>query len=88
MFPSQLDGATVLEYTSKGHYGFLTDYDESNAPIVKELCYYAICRYQRNEYYLFGCDQQYNVMCDYLFPSVEQCKENLTIPRETIWNKK
>ena len=34
MFPNYLDNAKVLEYTEKGHFGFITDYDETG-PLLK-----------------------------------------------------
>ena len=37
MFPNYLDGAKVLEYTNKGHYGFITDYDENDIPFEMHI---------------------------------------------------
>ena len=90
MFPNYLDNAKVLEHTEKGHFGFITDYNESNTPVVKEICYYAICHYEvdGDGYYIFSCDNQFDVLNDSLLYSVAQCKESLHLPSGTIWYKK
>ena len=65
MFPAYLDGARVLEYTDPGHYGFITDYDEDNVPVEKEIRYLAICRYTgKDAVYLFSCDENFAVIFD------------------------
>ena len=66
MFPDYLDGARVLEYTDLGHYGFITDYDENNVPVEKEICYLAICQYSGDDaVYLFSCDTDCAVIADF-----------------------
>ena len=66
MFPDYLDGARVLEYTDPGHYGFITDYDDSNTPIEKEIRHLAICQYTGDDaLYLFSCDRDHNVIFDH-----------------------
>ncbi len=90
MFPNYLDGAKVLEYTNKGHYGFITDYDENDIPFEREICFLAVCYYEAAEscYYLFSCDDHYNVVMDSCLYTVEQCKRCKDLPAETVWFKK
>lgn len=88
MFPDYLDNAKVLEYTNQGHFGFFTDYDENNTPVAKEICYYAICRYETGGCYLFSCDNQFHVLIDSYFDTAEQCKHYKDLPPGTIWHKK
>lgn len=90
MFPDHLDGAKVLEYTDIGHYGFLTDYDENNTPLEKEVCFLAICHYEGREdgFYLFSCDCQYDVLMDSFLDTMEQCRHCAHLPEETVWNRK
>lgn len=88
MFPNYLDGAKVLEYTEKEDYGDLTDYDENDIPIEKEISYFAICRYETGGYYLFSCDCQYEVLNDSYFDTIEQCKSCRKLPPNTAWYKK
>ena len=58
MFPDYLDGAKVLEYTDRGHYGFVTGFNEDDLPIEKEICYYAIAQYEKylDSFYIFFCN--------------------------------
>ena len=86
MFPSFLDGAKVLEHTVKRHFSYFTDYTESGAPIEKEICYYAICQYKNDhEFYLFGCDFQFDVLTDDLCSSIQDCKDCSFLPKGIIW---
>ena len=66
MFPDYLDGAKVLEYTDRGHYGFVTDFNEDDFPIEKEICYYAIAQYENDtdSFYVFSCDESFEVFGD------------------------
>ena len=88
MFPDYLDGAKVLEYTGKGHFGFFTDYDENNDPVEKEICYFAICRYEGGGFYVFSCDSRFDVLTDSCLDTVKQCKESHPLPDGTIWHTK
>ncbi len=90
MFPNYLDNAKVLEYTEKGHFGFITDYDEDNNPVEKELCYFAIAQYDDDrKFYLFGCDDTYEVQTDSLWDSPEECKRgDCYLPEDTVFHKK
>ena len=85
MFPDYLDGAKVLEYADPGDFGFITDYDEDNTPIEKEIRYLAICQYIGDDaVYLFSCDKDYNVIFDHL-DACEHLKDGH--PR-AVWNPK
>ena len=90
MFPDYLDGAKVLEYTEKGHFGFVTDYDENDTPMEKEICYFAIARYEGDSrFYLFGCDSTPEVFDDSLWDSPEECKDVISwLLEDTVWYKK
>lgn len=87
MFPKELDGAKVLLYTPQGDYGAMK---YSNGDIADDYCYLAICKYPKDDnYYLFCCNEKYEVVSDWLDCSIENCmkiaassyKENI------IWNK-
>ena len=90
MFPNYLDNAKVLEYTEKGHFGIITDYDEDNNPIEKELCYFAIAQYEGDcSFYLFGCDDTYEVLTDSLWNSPEECKKGgCDLPQGIVFHQK
>ena len=90
MFPDYLDGARVLEYTDRGHYGYIIEYDENYVPHHKEQYYLAIARYDNDDrFYLFGCDDHYEVMSDSLCDSPEECKSiHCYVPENTVWHKK
>ncbi len=71
MFPSQLDGANVLHYTDKGNYGVVKYENGKNA---HSIYYIAICQYNNDkDYYLFSCDELFNVVADSVWGSAEQC---------------
>lgn len=71
MFPKTLDNAKVLFYTPKGKYGKLFD---PNGVEIVEFSYLAICKYENdNQYYLFMCNEQYEVETDSIWGSVEEC---------------
>ena len=89
MFPDTLDNAIVLEYTSRKHFHQFTDYDDDDNPVLKEICYYAICCYESGQYYLFGCDEHFDVLTDDCWDTVEECKQSeLLLPPDTMWYKK
>ena len=89
MFPDYLDNAKVLEYTDKGHYGFVSDYDENSNPIQRELCYFAIAQYDGDsDFYLFGCDESYEVWDDTLWWTLELCKTVYPPLHGVVWHKK
>ena len=70
MFPNVLDGAFVYFYTQKGNYGSVF-YDNRK---IEYIYYLAICSYDNNQYYLFHCNNKFEVIADYLFDSIEECK--------------
>ena len=72
MFPKKLDGAEVLYYTAKGEFG--TVY-YATGEIFDYVKYLAICRYANaeNEYYLFGCSDNYDVISDSVWNSIAEC---------------
>ncbi len=72
MFPKTLDDATVLFYTEKGNYGAV---NSATGEVSDRVYFLAICKYENaNEYYLFGCDENYDVVSDSLWGSVEECQ--------------
>lgn len=85
MFPRELDHAKVLYYTPKDEYGCI--YYE-NGDIADRVGYLAIGRY-RNEgvYYLFLCDENYGVVGDSVWDSVEECMSAANSSRggDIIW---
>lgn len=72
MFPSYINGAKVLFYTSKDYFGVVDYKDEQK---IIDINYLAICRYGNDEeYYLFFCDNNFTEVGDYCFDTVEECK--------------
>ena len=90
MFPDYLDGARVLEYTDRGHYGFVTDFNEDDLPIEKEICYYAIAQYENDtdSFYVFSCDDSFEVFGDACLWTLEMCKNCANLPEDIVWHKK
>lgn len=70
-FPDTLDNAKVLFYTPKGNYGDLF-YDDGT--IAASFSYLAICKYPGDSgFYLFMCNENYEVETDNLFNSINEC---------------
>lgn len=89
MFPDYLDGAKVLLYTDLGHWGFITDYDENNATIERQICYQAVCQYTGDDrFYLFSCGQDFDVIGDVLFDSTNISEVCNYESERNIWHKK
>ena len=88
MFPKILDGAEVLYYTPFDNFGE-TYWD--NGEIAHYVKYLAICVYpnKNNEFYLFCCDEQYDVVGDSLWDSIEMCMAvaNTSHGGQSIWIK-
>lgn len=71
MFPLSLDNAKVLYYTLKNDYGVIRFPDGEIADTFK---YLAICKYENDEsYYLFCCNENFEVVSDSLWESIEKC---------------
>ena len=71
MFPIELDNAKVLYYTPEDNYGAI---HYPNGEIANYYRYLAICQYpDSNEYYLFCCDENFEVVNDWVDGSVEDC---------------
>lgn len=76
MFPIELDNAKVLYYTPQDNYGAIR---YPNGEVVDYYHYLAICVYPKdNNYYLFCCNENYEVVSDWLDSSVEKCMEVAT----------
>ena len=86
MFPNKLDGATVLYYTSQGDYGYSIFPDGS---VADRYRYLAICKYSNDDkHYLFCCDENYEVVSDMLYDSIDECMTTALQYKENIvWNK-
>ena len=66
---NEIDGAKVIKYTKNKDLGFVEF--EDGEP--KEINGLAICNYeQKEEYYLFACDDQFNVLGDTLHYTIEE----------------
>lgn len=89
MFPEILDGAKVLYYTSHDDFGEIYG---DNGEIAHYVKYLAICEYpnKKNEFYLFYCDEEYEVVGDSLWDSIEMCMDvaNLSHDKRFIWVEK
>lgn len=89
MFPDNLEGAKVIEYTERGNYGFVVDPWNDEKKMKKEVCYIAICRYEDGEgFNVFWCDEEYRVLQDWLWSSVEECKQMHEEAEDALWYKK
>ncbi len=87
MFPTELDGAKVLLYTQKGDYGAIK---YPNGDIADYYCYLAICKYPKdNNYYLFCCNENYDVVSDWMDSSIENCMKVAasSYKKNIVWNK-
>lgn len=86
MFPKMLDGAEVLYYTPYDDFGQIC---WDNGEIAHYVKYLAICKYpnKNNEFYLFRCDDQYEVVGDSLWESIEICMgvANSSHGGEILW---
>lgn len=89
MFPNHLDGAKVLFYSQKGHFG---EVNYSTKEKYSDIHYLAICKYGNNsEYYLFDCNEAFEVVGDFPFDSIEECKksaENSNNGKAIVWIEK
>ena len=88
MVPDILDGAKVLLFTSKDDYGVMFD-TEGNE--VAQFKYFAICKYDNcDEYYLFKCNEKYEVESDFVCDSIETCMNIASdhYGKEIMWVKK
>ena len=71
MFPENLDGAKVLYYTQQDCYG---ETKLPNGEIADKYCYLVICKYSDDEsYYLFCCNENYEVVSDSVWGSADEC---------------
>ena len=86
MFPIKLDGAIVLYYTLQDDYGYSIF---PNGKIADYYHYLAICKYSKDDkYYLFCCDENYEVVSDTLHDSIEECMVIASQYKDNIvWNK-
>ena len=86
MFPNELDGAKVLYYTPQDDYGLIKF---TNGEIADYYHYLAICKYvKENAYYLFCCNENYEVVSDWVDSSVEACMKLAAEYKENIiWNE-
>jgi len=76
MFPEKLDGADVLYYTAKGVFETVF---YTTGEVFDHVKYFAICRYvnEENRYYLFGCNDNYDVICDSVWDSIAECMRSV-----------
>ena len=85
MFPRELDDAKVLYYSSRGEFGTLND---ATGEIVEHCNYFAICKYENDDScYLFCCNDQYEVISDWLLEDIEACMNTATLhANNVIWH--
>lgn len=73
MFPAELDNAKVLYYTPQDDYGVIR---YPSGEVADYYRYLAICTYSKDgEYYLFCCNENYEVVSDWPEHSIEKCME-------------
>lgn len=88
MFPDILDGAKVLFFTLKDDYGIMYD---TTGNAVEYFKYLAICKYDNGEgYYLFKCNEEYEVVSDSLWESINMCMgvANTSYGENILWIEK
>ena len=69
-----LDGAKVIAITKKDDFGVIRYSDDSLPPIPVK--YLAICQYEKhNNFYVFLCDENYEVQQDNLCDTFEEAME-------------
>ena len=87
IFPDKLDNADVLFYTEKDDYGTV---NYTDGRIYEYVKYLAICFYSNDSgYYLFLCNDKYDVIQDDLCDSVEQCKQLANSrKKDIIWKER
>ena len=72
--PAQLDGADVVLFTSKGNYGFVRCLNPNEGD--EDIRFLTICRYKTDtRFYLFGLNDNMEVICDTLWDSVAEAQE-------------
>lgn len=65
----EIDGAKVIKYSKNKDFGFV-EFENGENKIINVL---AICSYkQKEEYYLFACDNQFNVLGDTLHNTIDE----------------
>jgi hypothetical protein len=79
--PDKLDGAKVIEYmTSQQPFGEMLYTDGSKCC---DIYGFAICNYDNNdEYYIFSCNENWEVQSDTDFSSIESAKSTLKLSKQ------
>lgn len=81
----KIDGAAVIYYTEPNNFGYV-EYEDGALLQIQRL---AICRYdQEDQYYVFACDSEFNVLGDTVHSSVEDAMKFATYyyrPDEIVW---
>jgi len=82
-----LDGAKVIAITKKDDFGIIRCSDDSMPPI--SVKYLAICQYdKRNNFYVFLCDENYEVQHDNLYDTLEEAMEYvLRRNKNVVWEE-
>jgi uncharacterized protein with WD repeat len=80
VIPDELDGAKVFKYTSNSlsnKFGTVRTINEKKETIVEiPITAMAICKYEGSEeYYLFSCDLNWEVIGDFQFDSLKEAME-------------
>ncbi|MBM7660995.1 hypothetical protein JOC85_001767 [Bacillus mesophilus] len=75
--PLELDGAKVLKYTKNDttkQLSLMVFEEEDGSTNEVPITALAIAQYDKDDrYYLFLCDQDWEVQNDYLLDSIEEC---------------
>ena len=71
-FPQKLDSANVLYYSDRGEYEPVR---YVGGAVAHNVIYLAICQYENDaSYYLFHVDENFDVVADDCFESIDACK--------------
>ncbi len=75
-----IDGAKVIKLSKRGLYG---NVDFKSEMKVVKIEYIAICQYENDDdYYLFACDANFNVLGDSVYDNYENAKKAAKINYE------
>jgi hypothetical protein len=87
--PEKLDDAKVIEYAFPSCEGFGVHRDINGNEV--EISSIAVATYGDDQFYLFSCDSNWNVIGDLVYDSVEEAKDDALrwyAVSEIQWNKK
>lgn len=80
----EIDGATVICHTEPNKFGYV-EFENGERQQIRVL---AICKYNKEEFYVFACDDEFNVLGDTVHTNYDEAMKFATEyydHEETIW---